>query len=164
MLMFVKKLISKLKPRVNTQDFKVLSLKFIYSEKAKIFLQNLHCRFIPCTTGHIWWRFLKILWPSQNIWTLLMTSVMLIWFIWIFARHGSQGLGAQWKILTFYNYFNQSQNSFVILAGLLIDGQFLLRFWNVLVLVLSLVLLLISNLTNELRLHQFLWTCSPPHF
>ena len=30
--------------------------------------------------------------------------------------------------------------------------------------VLSLVLLLISNLTNELRLHQFLQTCSPPHF
>ena len=28
----------------------------------------------------------------------------------------------------------------------------------------SLVLLLISNLTNELRLHQFLRTSSPPHF
>ena len=29
---------------------------------------------------------------------------------------------------------------------------------------LSLVILFISNLTNELRLHQFLRTCSPPHF
>ena len=29
---------------------------------------------------------------------------------------------------------------------------------------LSLVLLLISNLINELRLHQSLQTCSPPHF
>ena len=28
----------------------------------------------------------------------------------------------------------------------------------------SLVLLLISNFTNELRLYQFLQTCSPPHF
>ena len=36
------------------------------------FFRNLHQLFVLCTycQSNDWWRFRKILWPSQNIWTL----------------------------------------------------------------------------------------------
>ena len=44
----------------------------IFWEGHKI-LQNLHHRFVLCSNGQIYvrWRFPKIVWPSQNIWTLI---------------------------------------------------------------------------------------------
>ena len=45
-------------------DFSCLILKFVYSEKAtKFCLQYIQTK--------VKWRFRKILWPSQNIWTLI---------------------------------------------------------------------------------------------
>ena len=50
-----------------------LLLKFVYSEKAtkvcKIFTVDLTGKLALHKTN-LWWRFCKILWPSQNIWTL----------------------------------------------------------------------------------------------
>ena len=41
----------------------------IFWEGHKI-LQNLHCRFALWSASNLRWRFRKLLWPSQNIWTL----------------------------------------------------------------------------------------------
>ena len=44
-------------------------LKFIYSEKATKF-----CEIFPLHRAQVNWRFCKILWPSQNIWTLYINN------------------------------------------------------------------------------------------
>ena len=59
--------------------FKVALLKFVYSEKATKFCKI--STLLLSTPGtyiqtKVMWRFLKILWPSQNIWTLNSSCVL----------------------------------------------------------------------------------------
>ena len=48
-----------------------LLLKFIYSEKATKFCEISTVDLSYILQSNLWWRFRKIMWPSQNIWTLL---------------------------------------------------------------------------------------------
>ena len=60
-------------------------LKFIYSEKATTF-SKISTNYLTGSTYRTnnWWRFFKILWPSQNIWTLHTfvekTKFARVWF------------------------------------------------------------------------------------
>ena len=54
-------------------------LKLIYSEKAT---KNFESPPIICPMycqSNNWWRFRKILWPSQNMWTLTILFIRLTW-------------------------------------------------------------------------------------
>ena len=50
--------------------FALLLLNIIYSEKATKFFKISINYFLAVHRINNWWRFRKILWPSQNIWTL----------------------------------------------------------------------------------------------
>ena len=54
-------------------DVRETMINFIYSEKATKFCEISTNYFTGRTNN--WWRFHKILWPSQNIWTLLKTNI-----------------------------------------------------------------------------------------
>ena len=54
-------------------------LKFIYSEKAT---KSPPIIWLAVHRTNNWWRFWKILWPSQNIWTLPSWTVVCFYFKW----------------------------------------------------------------------------------
>ena len=64
-------------------------LKFIYSEKATKFGKSppIICP-MYCQSNN-WWRFRKILWPSQNIWTLAYqkSDIPLFWYSFLCFFH-----------------------------------------------------------------------------
>ena len=50
-------------------------IKFIYSEKAIKFREISTVHLTGLHGTNLWWRFCKILWPSQNTWTLQVRSL-----------------------------------------------------------------------------------------
>ena len=72
------------------ETFKVLNAKLFpmdqFIHKVYTFweghtiMRNLHLTFALCSASQkYWWRFRKILWPSQNTWTLSSTVLESIW-------------------------------------------------------------------------------------
>ena len=79
-------------------QLKKKDIKFICSEKATKFCEIPTNWFICpmyCQSNN-WWRFLKILWPSQNIWTLTV-----VWFIFI------QDTILVWCLNSFFYFFSR---------------------------------------------------------
>ena len=60
---------------MHNSEFEIL--KFVFSKKATKNRQNLHRRFDNYYIMSNWWqRFRQFLWPSENTWTLMFSSVM----------------------------------------------------------------------------------------
>ena len=55
---------------VHCSNKNLIIIKFIYSEKATKFCEIFPLLLTECTAVKVRGRFCKILWPSQNIWTL----------------------------------------------------------------------------------------------
>ena len=63
-----------------------LLVKFVYSEKATKFCEISTYFCLQYIQTEVKWRFFKILWPSQNIWTLISVffGLKVLWNIWTF--------------------------------------------------------------------------------
>ena len=79
-------------------------VKFIYSEKATKFCEISYLLLLQYTQSKVRWRFRKILWPSQNMWTF-----MTVWW------YGIPDLSLYKKYVWKYVWLFTYRNSIVIL-------------------------------------------------
>ena len=83
------------------------SVKFIYSEKTKNFAKFSPYFWLQYTQSKVRGRFRKILWPSQNIWTLTFKIWTKLENMW----------KSENKVVWLYNYLNGSLGNVIILES-----------------------------------------------